>query len=130
MRRGGDQEAGAGLAVGGEVDPQRARGADLAVGREVVRDGPGGTQTVLLAGQRTLGRRRRHVVGVPVTVRRQVAGGVGQPRRVAVLVPEVERRGQVAGDGTAPGEMLGSATPKRRSMNWMIDVWSKVWEQT
>ncbi len=51
------------------------------------------------------------------------AAGVGSAAvksKAEVRSPQMARR---------QGEMLGSSTPKRRSMKRMIEVWSKVSEQ-
>ena len=61
------------------------------------------------------------------------AGSYGAGGRVGAGLPEREKsNAEVRSPQTVrrQGVMFGSRTPKRRSMNRMIEVWSKVSEQT
>ena len=64
----------------------------------------------------------------------KVADGAGQWHGGSVGRLEVEGRGEVAADGAAPRGDVGllelPLSAKRRSMNRMIEVWSKTSEQT
>ena len=130
---GGDQELRAGRRPGplkvrrelaGRRPPRRPRSVRTAAAGSAQRRAPG-------PGSGADRGRRRPVVGVPVVVRRLVARRCRAARPGSVS-SRPKSKAEVRSPQTARrhGEMFGSCTPNRRSMNRMIEVWSKTSEQT